>query len=69
MGIAILLFVVNAVRSWRNGVRVGADPWRADTLEWYAASPPAPHNFERVPYISSARPLRDLRVRLQEQRR
>jgi cytochrome c oxidase subunit 1 len=70
MAAAILVFIVNVLRSWRSGTRVGGDPWRADTLEWYAASPPAEHNFERgVPYVSSHRPLRDLRLRLREQNR
>ena len=45
------------------------DPWLADTLEWYATSPPPPWNFERIPYIISARPLRDLRRRLTEEGR
>jgi cytochrome c oxidase subunit 1 len=69
MAVAVLVFIFNMVKSWRTGTRVGNDPWRADTLEWYAASPPPPHNFDKVPYVFSHRPLRDLRLRLRQEQR
>jgi len=67
LGVGIFVWNVWRTTVLRQGVRAGNDPWLADTLEWYTTSPPPPNNFDTVPYVTSARPLRDLRVRLAEE--
>ena len=59
----ILLALGNAAYSWNNGIEAGGhDPWGGSTLEWFALSPPPPHNFDAVPDVRSAEPLRDIRL-------
>ncbi|MGH2962264.1 MAG: cytochrome c oxidase subunit I [Solirubrobacterales bacterium] len=57
----IVVTLANAAYSARNGVAAGADPWGGHTLEWFAASPPPPHNFDVVPDVRSTEPLADIR--------
>jgi heme/copper-type cytochrome/quinol oxidase subunit 1 len=65
LAIGILLELGNAAYSYRNGVRAGHDPWRGATLEWFTLSPPPEHNFDAVPDVRSAEPLRDIRRAIQ----
>ncbi len=51
------LFFFNMLRSARVGALAGPNPWDAGTLEWLAASPPAPHNFDHIPVVSHVSPL------------
>jgi cytochrome c oxidase subunit I len=61
LAIGIVLTLVNAIVSRVNGPSAGHDPWGGDSLEWFALSPPDPHNFDVLPDVRSERPLRDIR--------
>jgi heme/copper-type cytochrome/quinol oxidase subunit 1 len=61
LGMGSLVFVVNLAASLIFGAKAGSDPWDAWTLEWSAASPPPPENFDTVPAVTSRRPLWDVK--------
>jgi cytochrome c oxidase subunit I len=61
LGVAFLVFVVNAVKSLRSGPAAGDDPWDGYSLEWATSSPPPEGNFEALPPIRSERPFYDLK--------
>ena len=62
----MLVTVYNAVRSLKRGTRVGPDPWKGNTLEWFTPSPPPVHNFDAIPRIRSVEPMRDIRRAVRE---
>jgi cytochrome c oxidase subunit I len=60
----VLVTALNVVWSLRHGRRVGSDPWKANTLEWFTTSPPPAHNFDVIPVVRSVEPMRELRRRI-----
>jgi heme/copper-type cytochrome/quinol oxidase subunit 1 len=53
----MLLLLYNIGHSLKNGLRVGANPWDAPTLEWATTSPPPVYNFAEQPMVASRDPL------------
>jgi cytochrome c oxidase subunit 1 len=51
MGAAQIIFAINFVYSLFFGPRVGRNPWRANSLEWFAPSPPGHGNFDVQPIV------------------
>ncbi len=62
LALGIILTLVNAIASRSGGGRAGHDHWGGDSLEWFALSPPEPHNFDVLPDVRSDRPMRDIRA-------
>jgi heme/copper-type cytochrome/quinol oxidase subunit 1 len=58
----IVMTLVNAIQSRVNGPEAGHDPWGGESLEWFALSPPQPHNFDVLPDVRSAHPMHDIRA-------
>jgi cytochrome c oxidase subunit 1 len=53
IALSILVFIINAIRSYRRGAVAGPDPWDGRTLEWTTSSPPADFNFAEVPVVEA----------------
>jgi cytochrome c oxidase subunit 1 len=51
LGASFLVFVYNAIVSWKHGPPAPANPWRALTLEWQVSSPPPVFNFDEIPQV------------------
>lgn len=44
-------FLINFIGSWFWGKKAEANPWKANTLEWVAPSPPPHGNFATMPEV------------------
>ncbi|HEX5502589.1 MAG TPA: cytochrome c oxidase subunit I [Thermomicrobiales bacterium] len=53
LAFSVLIFLINAYRSWRYGEVAGNDPWDGATLEWSIPGPPPSFNFAQVPRVTA----------------
>jgi len=47
----VVVFLINFIKSAKNGQVSGHDPWDAPGLEWTIASPPLVYNFAKIPQV------------------
>jgi cytochrome c oxidase subunit 1 len=59
VSLAVLLFVVNMVKSVIAGQAAKPNPWDAPGLEWATGCPPPRYNFAHIPVVDSRTPLWD----------
>ncbi|HXF36559.1 MAG TPA: cbb3-type cytochrome c oxidase subunit I, partial [Actinomycetota bacterium] len=53
IALGVLVFLVQAVASFRRPKDAPGDPWDARTLEWSVPSPPPEHNFDHIPVVQA----------------
>jgi cytochrome c oxidase subunit 1 len=51
MGASQLIFAANFIASIFVGPKCGRNPWHANSLEWFAPSPPGHGNFDKQPIV------------------
>ncbi|HEY7522264.1 MAG TPA: cytochrome c oxidase subunit I [Candidatus Limnocylindrales bacterium] len=61
MAVGVVSFLVAVAGALRREADQPADPWGANSLEWWTSSPPPEHDFVSIPAIRSERPVRDAR--------
>lgn len=59
--VGVVLAIGNLIKSRTEEPAAIPDPYRGDSLEWLALSPPPAHNFDVLPDVRSTRPMRDIR--------
>ncbi|HWC33129.1 MAG TPA: cbb3-type cytochrome c oxidase subunit I, partial [Actinomycetota bacterium] len=69
LAVGLAAVVANVAWTVRRGAPAGADPWRADTLEWSLPSPPPPYAFPVIPTVTTAHPNWDVEDRVEDARR
>ena len=52
LGVGYLIPLIYFFWSMRYGKKAESNPWGAFGLEWQAASPPIPHNFDETPVVT-----------------
>jgi cytochrome c oxidase subunit I len=57
LGLSVVTFLANVLRSAKNGALAGDNPWGASTLEWATTSPPQSYNFLYPPTVRGRDPL------------
>jgi cytochrome c oxidase subunit 1 len=51
LGVSQIIFLANFLISLFRGEKAGRNPWKSNTLEWTAPSPPPHGNFEATPVV------------------
>ena len=46
-----IIFAINIFYSMFRGAKVGRNPWKSNSLEWMAPSPPGHGNFDFQPIV------------------
>jgi cytochrome c oxidase subunit 1 len=49
LAIGLVMILVNWIQGMRKGKPAPANPWGANSLEWFTPSPPPHHNFDTTP--------------------